>query len=107
MHVQYVRPRKRVEIPHVVKEFFPREHNTGLTHKALEQCKLFEREWYLFTLLLHCSCGGVHLQGSDFQHDRLLGCRAAQNRVDACQELLEGKWFYYIVVRPFVEEVLA
>jgi hypothetical protein len=71
MHIEHIAPRKGVKVPHMVKQFFSREHYARLAHKALKKGELLKSKRHLFAFFAHYTRSSVHLKRPDLEHEQL------------------------------------
>src|SRR3989344_1979826 len=103
--VEYVAPRKRIEIPDLVEKLLAGEDLARPAQETLEECVLLESQRHFFFPDVHPACGRVYREAPQLVYDGLCHDRSAQYRRDTRDELAARERLDDVVVRAAVEKL--
>ena len=106
MNVNGERIAEVIEAPYLVKQLVARKNNVGRRCKMIQQLHLFGRSVYLHSVNYKLIGVKVHdklIVAELFLFGRVVGLRAAHDRVDARKQLLDFKGLCDIVIRADIQ----
>ena len=104
VHVERLRRRLEVVAPDALVDLFAREHDAGVEEQELEQVELGLGELELTVAAPRLAARGIEREVADAQHLVVAGhARAAQQRAQARQQLVERERLHEVVVGAGVE----